>query len=266
MNGASTPHRFARRALLLVNRTITHVRLRRATSFGRNPRLAGAPHIENWGTLEIGDGFTLSSAPVRSHLVVRPDGAIAIGDNVTIGSGAAIASEHRIEIGDGVSIGSNVMIMDTDFHDVRQFDQRGSAAPVVIEAGARIGSNVTILKGTCVLAGVRVADGSVVSGTLRTPPPKRDPQTACGVKASSKSTAREILTQVTDVVASTFDTAGVPRSDDGPLRIAGWDSLGSLRLLLAIEEEFGIALPDGAMCEVSSVADLANAVTAQLAR
>jgi len=265
MNRISLPHRLAHRASLLVNRTVTHVRLRRATSVGCNPRVTGTPYIENWGTLEIGVSFTLSSAPVQSHLVVRPGGAIVIGDNVTIGSGVAIASEHRIEIGDNVSIGANVMIMDTDFHDVRDFDRPGSTAPVVIEPGATIGSNVIILKGTHVLAGVRVADGNVVTGTLRATPP-RDRQTACALTASGKSAGLDILMRVTGVVAGTFDTADAPRPEDGPLQIAGWDSLGTLRLLLAIEDEFGIAVPDGVMCEVSSVADLANAVHAQLAR
>ena len=46
----------------------------------------------------------------------------------------------------------------------------------------------------------------------------------------------------------------------GPDDFAAWDSLGSLRLLLAIEDEFGLRLAEQEMVRVRTVADLAAAV------
>ena len=60
------------------------------------------------------------------------------------------------------------------------------------------------------------------------------------------------------VVAETFGIAP-PDPADGPSRIPAWDSLGALRLLMALEEEFQVVLPD-TVAEAKSVLDLCDAV------
>jgi acyl carrier protein len=63
-------------------------------------------------------------------------------------------------------------------------------------------------------------------------------------------------------VAATFQVAG-PDPAHGPAEIPGWDSLGALRLLLALEEEFGVVLPD-TLGSARSVLELRDVVAGRL--
>ena len=265
----SRMHHLVRRASTAFARSTLPLRMRHVDSLGRGARVQGRPYIENSGRIQIGNDFRMWCRPIRSHLVARGGGIIAIGNDVTIGSGAAIAAEARVEIRNNVSIGPGVMIMDTDFHDVREHGRSSSTAPVVIEDGVRIGSNVTILKGTHVKSGARLADGSVIAGVVEAGASTAGihrrladvPRTA----SAGRREHADIFTDVSDVVRATFGWSDDIQPADGPDRISGWDSLGSLRLLLALEDEFQVTLPDGALCQVENVAQLCNAVRAAVA-
>jgi acetyltransferase-like isoleucine patch superfamily enzyme/acyl carrier protein len=265
----SRVHQVVRRAALAFARTTLPLRMRHIDSVGRGARIQGRPYIENSGHIRIGDHFRMWCRPIRSHLVARCGGVITIGNDVTIGSGAAIAAEARIEIRNDVSIGPGVMIMDTDFHDVRQHGRASSTAPVIIEDGVRIGWNVTILKGTQVKCGSRVIDGSVIAGIVEAgvstsgihrriaDVPRRSP--------AGRREHADIFTDVSAVVRRTFAWSHDIQPEDGPAQIAGWDSLGSLRLLLALEEEFQITFPDEGLSRVEDVAQLCSAVSVAVA-
>ncbi len=54
----------------------------------------------------------------------------------------------------------------------------------------------------------------------------------------------------------TFALAAPPSPDDGPLTVRGWDSLGSLRLLLALEDAFEVSIAPEEMVRVRSVREL----------
>lgn len=140
--------------------------LRGANQVGPGAHVLGMPRVENHGRLEIGREFSLSSQPVVSHLVVNHGAVLRIGDRVSIGHGAAVASDVSITLEDDVVLGPMVMVMDTDFHAVAKIDEPSATRPVVIEQGARIGAGVIILKGAHVGRGARVAAGSVVVGSV----------------------------------------------------------------------------------------------------
>jgi acetyltransferase-like isoleucine patch superfamily enzyme/acyl carrier protein len=270
----STPsaiHRALHRLSRAIARVLSPVRLRGVTALGRRPRLRGALVVQNQGRITIGDDFQLDSWPVRSHLVTGPAGFIEIGHGVSIAAGAAISSELHVRIGDGARLGGSVMIMDTDYHDRRDFSAVAPGVPVVIEEGARLGRNVTVLKGAHIGRGAWIGPGSVVSGAV---PPGT---CACGVPArvsagpgrpraaaSSRMGAggADLLERVRAVVADTFHIPS-PGPADGPSQIPAWDSLGSLRLLLALEEEFGVVLPD-TLGEARSVRELSDVVAGRL--
>jgi acyl carrier protein len=58
---------------------------------------------------------------------------------------------------------------------------------------------------------------------------------------------------------------GLPALPDlrtGPSEIAQWDSLGALRLIVAIEERLGVSLTDEDLKSVQSVGELARRVEA----
>jgi acetyltransferase-like isoleucine patch superfamily enzyme len=164
--GSSRLHTFARATGAVVDGALGRVLLHRADALGASPSVRGHTRVENLGTMKIGQRFRLQSFPEESHLVTGPHGALVIGDDVSIGSGAAIAAEELVRIGDRVSIGDVVMIMDTNFHGSDDFMEASPTAPVVIEDDAVIGSHTTILKGTTIGRGAQIAPMSVVSGVI----------------------------------------------------------------------------------------------------
>jgi acetyltransferase-like isoleucine patch superfamily enzyme len=159
-------HRWAHDLSQITARALSPLYLRSVSGLGRRPSVRGVPHIDNLGKITIGDDFRLYSRSVRSHFVTGPNGHIEIGNGVSIGSGAAIASDARIQIGDGVQLGSFVMIMDTDFHDIRDISAPSSTSPVVIEESVQLGSCVTVLKGAHIGRKAHIGGGSVVRGTI----------------------------------------------------------------------------------------------------
>jgi acyl carrier protein len=52
----------------------------------------------------------------------------------------------------------------------------------------------------------------------------------------------------------------LPDLADGPAQIKEWDSLGALRILLAVEEDLGVTLGEQDMAKVRTVADLVATV------
>ncbi len=230
--------------------------LRACDALGKDPALEGRPTVDNQGQMHVGARFRLASCPVGSHMVSGPRGRLAIGDDVAIAHGAALAAYSRVQIGDGTRIGPFVIVMDTDFHVSGDRGASAEAAPITVGRRVLIGSRVTILRGSVIEDGAFIAAGSVVSGLI--PAGAR----AAGVPA-------RVVTAVTDPAESAVSSASVPEvlmrtfvllcppaPEDGPSQISQWDSLGTLSLLLALEEEFGVRLSEEEMVRVRSVADL----------
>ena len=63
-----------------------------------------------------------------------------------------------------------------------------------------------------------------------------------------------------DLVMRVLGLARHPDPSDGPDQIPEWDSLGTLRLLLAVEERFGITLGEDDMKAARSVAHFSEVV------
>jgi len=233
--------------------------LRRCDRVGRGARLAGRPYVENLGRIVIGDGLRLGSRPVASHLVTGPRGALEIGDGVTVGYGAAIAAHAHVRIEDGVWIGPFAMIMDTDFHEVGDRSAAPVSRPICIGRDARIGARVTILRGATIGEGAEVAAGSVVAGEV--PAGARVagvPARAAGATPASDPTltGTRTMPRVRRVVMRTFGLAAEPSDASGPDDIAAWDSLGTLNLLLSLEDAFCVTLRPEDLLAARRVGDL----------
>jgi len=238
--------------------------LKRAQRLGRGPRVLGTPYVENHGTLHIGDDFTLANEPIVSHLVVGAGATLTIGHRVSIGHGAAVACTQAITLEDDVVLGPLVMIMDTDFHDVTSMDQESKTAPVIIEAGARIGANAVLLKGTHIGKNAIVAPGSVVSGTVVAGssvggvPARALREKSHGARAPLDRA--EATERVTRIIAETFHVPRAVTLDDGPATLAGWDSLGVLRLLVTLEDELGVTVDAAKLAAAKTVGEVVAAV------
>jgi len=234
----------------MIRAVIQRLYLRDADRVGSGVRLHGRPFVDNLGLLVLGDEVELSSTPVQSHLVTGPAGALEIGRGVRIGHGAAVVSHARVEIGEGARIGPFAMIMDTDFHEAGAHDKAGEPKPIRIGRGAVLESRVTVLRGTTIGDNARVRAGSVVSGDV----PANT--VVAGVPARPERAGAMEEAEVSAIVRSVFGLKELPLPDAGPGQVPGWDSLGALKLLLALEEAFGVTLTEHDMMRAKSIADL----------
>jgi acetyltransferase-like isoleucine patch superfamily enzyme/acyl carrier protein len=263
---AGERHRGSLRALIAS--TGSALALRHCDSVGRGARLSGWPVIQNLGSITIGDDLSLHSRPVVSHLVTGPGGVIEIGHGVSIGHGAGIAAHAAVRIAHGVRIGSFVLIMDTDFHEVGDRDAAPESRPITIGAGARIGSRVTILRGATIGAGAEVLPGSVVAGEV--PAGTRVsgvPARPVGAKGDgARSAEAPSMSRIKEVITRTFGLPSPPADSDPPDAVAGWDSLGTLNLLLSLEEEFEVQLEPRDLLAVRCVGDLLTVVVVAVSR
>jgi acetyltransferase-like isoleucine patch superfamily enzyme len=239
--------------------------LRVCDDVGPDALVEGSPTVVNLGRMRLGKRFHLSSIAAASHLVSGPAGVLEIGDDVSIGHGAAVAAFGHVSIGSGARIAPFVIIMDTDFHVAGDRSGEAQSEPIAIGAGVQIGSHVTVLRGCQIGDGAIVAAGSVVAGKVR-----------AGAVVSGVP-AREALRQegasgepaahsVPRVIRQSLGLSITPEPGHGPSEIPQWDSLGALRLLLALEETFGVTLSEDEVLRVSTVADLARVVDRAVAR
>jgi len=242
----------------------TRLLLRGANHVGRSPTLAGQPLLMNLGAIVIGDDFFLSSRPAPSHLSTDAGGRIVIGNRVSISYGAAISSRAEVAIGDDVEVGPFSVIMDSDYHVVGDRSALDEPLPVRIEAGARLGARVTVLRGSIIGAGAVVLGGSVVSGkvapgTLVSGVPAR-------VVAASGAGSETEAVDLPRLVMNVLGLSTPPADTDGPDQIREWDSLGALKIVLAIEEAYGIALSEQELKAMVSLAELARVIETARAR
>jgi acetyltransferase-like isoleucine patch superfamily enzyme/acyl carrier protein len=236
--------------------------LRKCASVGKGCRIEGAPTIKCWprAQITIGARFHFSSSPETSHLVAGEGAQIQFGDDVWIGYGASLSANRHLSIGDGTKLGPFVTIMDTDFHVAGDRSAPPAATPILIGREVSIGTGVTILRGTTIGDGARVGPCSVVSGLV---PPG---VTVAGVPARERGSMHGESGDVSVVVMQTLGLPAPPALEDGPRDVPGWDSLGALKLLLALEDVFGVAIEQDELVLVRSVRDLESLVERALAR
>lgn len=128
------------------------------------------------GCMVFGDGCGLNSGHISPfpHGIVRlscrkaADGTVSritVGDGTEL-NGTSVVCSQRITIGRNVLFGPNVVVMDSDGHEIdRTLPDHGpgACAPVVIEDHAWVGLDAMILKGVTVGHHAVVAARSVVT-------------------------------------------------------------------------------------------------------
>jgi acetyltransferase-like isoleucine patch superfamily enzyme/acyl carrier protein len=244
-----------------VIRVMSRVRLASCSRVGARPDVDGVPHIVCQGELIVGDDFELRSRPVQSHLVVGHGARLRIGNGVRIAAGAAISCQCRIDIEDGASLGAFCMIMDSDFHIAGDSEVAPEPKAIYIGRGARLGHRVVVLPGSRIGAGAVVASGSVVSGDV--PAGTAVEGNPARIRlAPGADVAENTGNAVSELVQAVLGLAEAPALDDGPNQIPAWDSLGALRLVLALEERFEITLTEDEIRSAHSIRDIQHAVGA----
>jgi maltose O-acetyltransferase len=130
--------------------------LRKCTSIGKWVSVNGRPIIGNLGQIVLGNEVRIWSTIVKARLYTGPKGKLIVGNNTNI-NGAHIDARFLIQIGNYVRIAPYTIILDSDFHDIKNHFSDVEAKPVVIEDNVWLATRCTILKG------VRVGEGSVVA-------------------------------------------------------------------------------------------------------
>jgi acetyltransferase-like isoleucine patch superfamily enzyme len=155
------------------DRTLT-LRIGHGVSLGR------ALHLDVWASgtnrLELGDGvYFLHGARVqlrggsvvlgahthvRDGAVLKSEGDLRVGEDVTISFGDVLACTERIEIGDRCGLGERVTITDSD-HTHDGTDSHYLRQPLRVSP-VRLGRNVLVSANAVVLRGAEIGDNAVV--------------------------------------------------------------------------------------------------------
>jgi maltose O-acetyltransferase len=136
--------------------------LRNCTTVGKWVSINGKPIIGNEGRMILEDEVRIWSSVNQSKLYTGNKGKLVVGKNSRV-IGAHIDARHLISIGENVQIGPYTVILDSDFHDVKDHFGEGSAQAVYIEDDVWIATRVIILKGTRIGKGAVIAAGAVVT-------------------------------------------------------------------------------------------------------
>ena len=111
-----------------------------------------------WQFCVIMEGAVIgSSCNISSHCLIEND--VTIGDRVTVKSGVQLWD--GIHLQDDVFIGPNVTFTNDKYPRSRHYHQ--SFPKTLVERGASIGANATILPGIRIGAGAMVGAGAVVT-------------------------------------------------------------------------------------------------------
>lgn len=162
-------------------------------SVGERSTIIGKVSISGCGRIQIGNNFCMTSGnainPISSNMqgcfyTETPESRITIGNNVGMSS-TRMWIHDSLTIGNNVQIGANVLLIDTDTHQIdyklrrspedavfegltneeiwQKKRQNTKSSPIMIEDDVWIGAHVIVLKGVTIGARSVIGAGSVVT-------------------------------------------------------------------------------------------------------
>ncbi len=141
---------------------LARIYLRSSNHIGKLVSVNGMPIIGNLGEMTFADEVRIWSNIERSKLYTGKQGKLIVGRNSRL-NGVHIDARELIQIGDTVQIGPYTIIMDSDFHDLKDHSKDGPSSPIYIEDDVWIATRVTILKGVRIGKGSVIAAGAIVT-------------------------------------------------------------------------------------------------------
>jgi acetyltransferase-like isoleucine patch superfamily enzyme len=136
--------------------------LRSCNSLGKMVSVNGKPVIGNSGEMIFGDEVRIWSTIVQAKLYTGRKGKLIVGKNSRL-NGVHIDARELVQIGENVRIAPYTIILDSDFHDVKDHFADGNSKPIIIEDDVWLATRCTILKGVRIGKGAVVATGAVVT-------------------------------------------------------------------------------------------------------
>jgi maltose O-acetyltransferase len=141
---------------------LAKIYLRKCTKLGRMVSVNGKPVIGNQGEIVLGDEVRVWSTIVQAKLYTGKNGKLIVGRNSRL-NGVHIDARELIQIGENVRIAPYTIILDSDFHDLKDHFSDGASQPIIIEDDVWLATRCTILKGVRIGKGAVVATGAVVT-------------------------------------------------------------------------------------------------------
>jgi len=123
----------------------------------------GVPRIDANGEIILGDRVKIWSHIHKTQLSAGGKGRLIIGDNSFINVGAIISAHYQIKIGKNAQIAPGVILMDNDFHGVKDRASIDVSAPITIGDNVWLATRVVVLKGVTIGEGSTIAAGAVVT-------------------------------------------------------------------------------------------------------
>lgn len=136
--------------------------LRNCTQIGRMVSVNKKPVIDNKGEMILGDEVRVWSNIVQAKLYTGKKGKLIVGRNSRL-NGVHIDVRELVQIGENVRIAPYTIILDSDFHDLKDHFADGASKPIIIEDNVWIATRSTILKGVRIGKGSVVATGAIVT-------------------------------------------------------------------------------------------------------
>jgi acetyltransferase-like isoleucine patch superfamily enzyme len=130
--------------------------LRTCNHVGKMVSVNGKPIIINDGVINLGNEVRVWSSIVQTKLYTGKNGKLIVGKNSRL-NGVHIDARMLVQIGENVRIAPYTIILDSNFHDIKDHFADGESKPVIIEDNVWLATRCTILKG------VRIGNGSVVA-------------------------------------------------------------------------------------------------------
>jgi acetyltransferase-like isoleucine patch superfamily enzyme len=144
------------------NLFVARIYLRNCNSIGKMVSVNGKPVIGNLGTINLANEVRIWSNINQAKLYTGKKGKLIVGKNSRL-NGVHIDAQELVQIGENVRIAPYTLILDSDFHDVRDHFAEGTSKPIYIEDNVWIASRATILKGVRIGQGAVIAAGAVVT-------------------------------------------------------------------------------------------------------
>ncbi len=121
------------------------------------------------GICVLGDNFKMNNREIanpigrfcRCTIIIGRSGRLIIGKNVGMSS-STIVCHKNIVIGDNVKLGGNVVIYDTDFHNLNSKFRLNSHDDLANTKSVAIGNNVFIGAHATILKGVIIGNNAIV--------------------------------------------------------------------------------------------------------
>ncbi|MEA2670488.1 MAG: hypothetical protein QOG45_708 [Chloroflexota bacterium] len=108
--------------------------------------------------MRIGSRVRMWAKANPIELTTLPGGELVIGDGTSINRGVCLCARAAVRIGRNCGIGNDVLILDSDFHEVGHHSELRTDVPAAVV----IGDNVWLASRSVVLKGVTIGDGAVV--------------------------------------------------------------------------------------------------------